>query len=124
MWRTVLATVVVLAAVGLSAPHAAAAGRTATVCQTDGTAQLCVSSLDEQDVVAIMYQVTQIDGPGTYSVYDTSLSTGAASNPETVGPLSYQGTASGTLYAGQTACYDVELTSAAGTSLVAGPVCG
>jgi hypothetical protein len=124
MWRAALAIGTVLAAVGLAAPQAAAAGRTASVCQADGTARLCASSLDEQDVVAIMYQVTQIDGPGTYAVEDVSLTTGATSNPQTVGPLSYQGTASGTLYAGQSACYNVELTSAAGTSLVAGPVCG
>jgi hypothetical protein len=124
MWRAALATGAVLATVGFAAPSATAARRTTSMCRTDGTAQLCASSLDEQDVVAIMYQVTQLDGPGTYSVDDVSLNTGATSDPQTVGPLSYQGTASGTLFAAQTACYDVELTSTAGTTLVAGPVCG
>jgi hypothetical protein len=125
MWRAALAGAVAVAAAGPAAPPAAdAAARTSTVCQTDGVAQLCVSSLDEQDTVGIVYQVTQLDGPGTYTIEDVSQSTGATSNPTTVGPLAYQGTASGTLYAGQNACYNVELTSAAGTSLVAGPVCG
>lgn len=115
------ATAVALAGVGLAASPASA---TATVCQQDGLAQLCASSTATQDVLTIDYQVTQFDGPGTYSAYYVSESTGASSAAQTVGPLAYQGTASSSFYAALGACYDVHLDSSAGTSLVTGPVCG
>ena len=102
---------------------ASPAAATATTCSQDGVSTLCVSSQDEQDVLAINYQITQTDGPGTYSLFDVSTTTGVSSAPHTIGPLAYQGTASGDLYAGLTDCYNVYLTSTAGTSLVAGPVC-
>jgi hypothetical protein len=115
------ATAVALAGVGLAASPASA---TATVCQQDGVAELCASSIATQDVLTINYQVTQFDGPGTYSAYYVSESTSNASTAQTVGPLGYQGTASSTFHAAPGDCYDVHLDSSAGTSLVTGPVCG
>lgn len=117
---TVAAAATTFGAVGLAADPAAA---TSTVCQQDGVANLCASSLDEDSVV-INYQVTQLDGPGTYSVFYTSNTTGVSSNPKTIGPVAYQRTVSGTLYAALNDCYTVYLTSTDGTSLSTGPVCG
>lgn len=118
--RIALAVAAALVCAGHGAGPAAATDNT---CGQDGVAVLCVSSQPVQDVLAIRYQITQQDGPGTYSLYYVSTSTGASSKPQTIGPLAYQDTASGTLYAGLSDCYDVYLTSASGTSLVAGPVC-
>lgn len=105
---------------GATAPNASAA----STCQQDGIATLCANAMDQQDVVAISYQVTQYDGPGTYTVYYVSDTTDEPSNPRSVGPLGYQGTASGTMYAAQDDCYHVHLDSTSGTRLAAGPVCG
>lgn len=116
------ATAVALAGVGLAASPAAA--DTPSTCQQDGVAQLCASSTSTPDNLAINYTVTQFDGPGTYSAYYVSTSTGASSTSQTVGPLVYQGTASSTFYAALSDCYNVYLISSAGTSLVTGPVCG
>jgi hypothetical protein len=118
--RVASAAAAALAGLGFTAAPAAA---TDTTCGDDGLAALCVSSRPAQDVLAIRYQITQEDGPGTYSLYDVSTSTGVSSVPQSIGPLAYQGTANGTLYAGLTDCYNVYLTSTTGTSLVAGPVC-
>lgn len=117
------ATAAVLAGAGLAAASPAAAD-TPSTCQQDGVAQLCASSTSAPDNLAINYTVTQFDGPGTYSAYYVSTSTGASSTSQTVGPLVYQGTASSTFYAALGDCYNVYLISSAGTSLVTGPVCG
>lgn len=120
MRRLAGATALALAGAGLSAAPAGATGGT---CSQDGVAMLCAASEPQQDVLAIKYQITQMDGPGTYTLYYISTSTGASSQMQAVGPLTYHGTATGTLYAGLTDCYNVYLTSGPGTALVAGPVC-
>lgn len=134
MWRRrvavrhAAAAVVLVTGTGLGlvalAATAQRAAATATSCKSDGLAELCASSLTQQDVVAINYQVTQLDGPGTYTLYYTSTNTGVSSVTHTIGPLAYQQTVSGTLYAGLNDCYDLYLDSSAGTSLVTGPLCG
>lgn len=138
---TAVATTVAgpVAAVGLAASPAAAAssagapagaptgvpaGARAATCGNDGVAELCASTLPSQDSLAIDYQVTQLDGPGIYSVLYTDTDSGQSSLPQTVGPLAYQAVGSGTLYAQIQHCYNVTLTSAPGTSLTVGPVCG
>ena len=132
MRRTVF-TAAVLATVGLTAAHASALSSTRTsmptgvrspTCNSDGVASLCVSTLDTQDVTAINYQVTQLDGPGSYTVTNTNTTSGQTSLPQTVGPLAYQGVGAGTFYAQIQRCYNVTLVSTPGTSLTAGPVCG
>ena len=125
----VLASAAGLAVVGLGAPDASAqagvpAAPRAATCNNDGVAMLCATTLPSQDSTAINYQVTQLDGPGTYTVTYTDTTTGQTSQPQNVGPLSYQGVASGTLYARIQRCYNVTLVSTPGTSLTAGPVCG
>ena len=113
-------TAAVLATVTFSASDAdAAAG-----CNQDGVAGLCVDTRQSQDAWAIVYQVTQADGPGTYTVYYVDTSTGMASAPRTIGPLAYQATVSGTFLVPFNHCYNVHLDSVAGTSVVAGTVCG
>ena len=141
MRRTIFAAVAVAAAAGLvttHVPHASAdtntpsapstpdvsdAARAAT-CAGDGVAMLCANALPSQDNTAINYQVTQMDGPGIYSIYYTNTNTGVSSQAQVVGPLGYQSTATGVLYAAIQQCYNVTLNSAPGTSLTVGPVCG
>lgn len=140
MRRTILAAVVVAAAAGLTVTHdashasaAAAAGgapsaaggaRTAAVCKNDGTATLCASTFPSQDATAINYQVTQQDGPGSYSVFYTNLTSGVSSPLRSVGPLGYQNVTSGVMYAAIQRCYNVTLSGNSGTPIVVGPVCG
>lgn len=114
------ATALAVTVMGVAVPNASAA----STCQQDGVATLCANAMSQQDVVAIGYQVTQFDGPGAYTLYYVSDTTGASSDPRNIGPLGYQGTVSGTMYAALDDCYEVHLDSASGTSLVAGPVCG
>jgi hypothetical protein len=111
-------------AAAAAAPVGAPAGVRAATCGNDGVTDLCASTLPSQDSLAIDYQVTQLDGPGTYSVLYTDTASGQSSLPQAVGPLAYQAVGSGTLYAQIQHCYDVTLTSAPGTSLTVGPVCG
>ncbi|HEX4789255.1 MAG TPA: hypothetical protein VH372_12380 [Actinospica sp.] len=120
MRRAAFAAAISLASACVAAAPAAA---TATTCAQDGVATLCVNSMPAQDVLAIGYQVTQNDGPGSYTISYVSTTTGVSSKPQAVGPLAYQDTATGVLYAGLTDCYNVYLVSDSGTSLVAGPVC-
>lgn len=133
MRRTIFAAAAVTAAaVGMMTTHAThasavagvpAAARAAT-CNGDGIALLCASTSPSQDSTAINYQVTQMDGPGLYSIYYTNTATGASSQPQSVGPLAYQGTVTGVLYAAIQQCYNVTLVSAPGSSVTVGPVCG
>ena len=129
MRRTIFAAATVAAAVALVAAHASAttsapAAARAATCNGDGIAMLCASALPSQDSTAINYRVTQMDGPGTYSIYYTNTTTGVSSQAQVVGPLGYQSTATGVLYAAIQQCYNVTLVSAPGTSLTVGPVCG
>jgi hypothetical protein len=96
----------------------------ATTCSQDGVALLCVNATPVQDVLALQYQITQVDGPGSYSIHYVETVSGTQSNPQSAGPIGYQQTVTGTLYAGLGKCYNLFLTSTAGTSNVAGPVCG
>lgn len=113
-----LAAAVVTAIVGPAAP--AMAG---SACGQDGVAILCVTAAQAQDQLALEYQVTQSDGPGTYSVYYVDAAGGPASTAQPIGPLAFQELALGSLYAPLNRCYNVHLESAPGTSLVVGPVC-
>jgi hypothetical protein len=133
MRRTVFAAATVLAMVTPVAAHASAldsprtsmpTGVRAQTCSSDGVASLCVSAYDTQDVVTISYQVTQMDGPGSYTVTNTNTTSGLTSQPQDVGPLGYLGNTSGTFTAQIQRCYNVTLVSTPGTSLTAGPVCG
>lgn len=85
---------------------------------------MCVSTYPSQDSTAINYQVTQLDGPGTYSVTNTNTASGLTSVAQTVGPLANQAVGTGTFYAQLQQCYNVTLVSTPGTSLTVGPVCG
>jgi hypothetical protein len=114
-----LAAAVAVATVGLAASPAAAG----SACGQDGVAILCVTATQVQDTLALNYQVTQTDGPGTYSVYYVDADGGTPSTAQTVGPLGFQALAMGSLYAQLTHCYNVHLDSVPGTSLVVGPVC-
>src|ERR1051326_4576854 len=82
----------------------------ATTCSQDGVALLCANAMPVQDVLALQYQVTQVDGPGSYSVYYAETITGTQSIPQSVGPIGYQQTVTGTLYAGTGKCYNIFLT--------------
>jgi hypothetical protein len=120
MRTAVLVVAVALATAGLAASPAAAA----TVCGQDGAASLCADAAASADALAIHFQVTQTDGPGTYLVYYVDTVSGLPGPANPVGPLGYQAVAAGTLYAHLNHCYDVHLDSAPGTSLVVGSVCG
>ena len=120
MLRLLPVAAVAVAAMGFAVPRAAAA----TTCEQNEAAILCASATDQPTTAAIGYEVTQLDGPGSYSVYYVSDATGAVSNALAVGPLDFQGTAAGTFYAGQSVCYHVHLDSASGPNLIVGPVCG
>lgn len=95
----------------------------AASCSTDGVAQLCATTTPGGDSVNIDWGVTQLDGPGSYSIHYVDQNTGLPSNPVPVGPLAYQKAASGQLFGALTHCFVVVLTSPAGTTLTSGPVC-
>ena len=117
--RVTLAAAVAVATVGLAASPAAAG----SACGRDGVAILCVAALPSQDSLGLQYQVTQSDGPGVYSIYDVDAAGGEPSAAQPVGPLGFQSLVLGSLYGALGHCYNVHLDSAAGTSLVVGPVC-
>jgi hypothetical protein len=117
--RMTLAAAIAMATVGLAASPAAAG----SACGQDGIAILCVTAQQSQDALALNYQVTQADGPGTYSVYYVDVDGGPPSIAQAVGPLGFQALAMGSLYGQLNHCYNVHLDSAPGTSLVVGPVC-
>lgn len=94
-----------------------------STCTQDGVAQLCASAAPVQDVMAIDWGVTQLDGPGNYSVYYVDQTTGQPSTPQQVGPLPFQVVASGRQYGSLNHCFVVVLTSPPGTSLSTSPVC-
>jgi len=119
MRGAMLAMAAAMAAVGLAASPAEAN----SACNQDGTAVLCVTAAQSQDVLALNYQVTQNDGPGSYSVYYVDAVGGPPSAAQPVGPLSYQQLALGSLFGQLNHCYNVHLDSTPGTSLVVGPVC-
>lgn len=120
MLRLLPVAALAVAAMGFAVPHAAAT----TTCDQNEAAVLCASVTDQPTSAAISYEVTQLDGPGSYSVYYVSDANGAVSNAIAVGPLDNQATAAGTFYAGLSACYHVHLDSPSGVALVVGPVCG
>lgn len=114
------------AAVAVSMATAAVAASPAeaqSACGQDGVAIMCVTAEPTQDVLALNYQVTQSDGPGTYSVYYTDADSGLQSAAQAVGPLGFQQLSLGSLYGQLDHCYNVHLDSDPGTSLVVGPVC-
>lgn len=114
-----IAAAVAMATIGFAASPAEAQ----SACGQDGVAIMCVTAEPAQDVLALNYQVTQGDGPGTYSVYYVDADSGAQSAAQPVGPLGFQQLSLGSLYAQLDHCYNVHLESAPGTSLVVGPVC-
>ena len=119
MRRLALATAIAVATAGLAASPAAAG----SACGQDGVAVLCATAQQTQDVLALNYQITQVDGPGTYSLYTVDAADGTQSTAQTVGPLGFRSLVTGTLYGQINHCYTVHLDGAAGTSLVVGPVC-
>jgi hypothetical protein len=94
-----------------------------TVCEEDGVARLCATGRAVQNVTAIDYDVTQQDGPGSYQIYYVDLENNFTSPRASVGPLSYQQHATGTLYGEPQHCFRVVLTSSSGTTLDVAPVC-
>lgn len=118
-----VAAAVVAAVVAADAWQFAAPASATSTCTQDGVAQLCASATPVQDVMAIDWGVTQLDGPGSYSVYYVDQNTGQPSTPQQVGPLPYQVVASGRQYGALNHCFVVVLTSPAGTSLATSPVC-
>lgn len=125
MRRTIFAAAAVAAGAGLAGTGAAGpASAAAPACGGDGTATLCVRTAPAPDSLALTVTVTQLDGPGVYSVFFTNTSTGVSSAPLAVGPLAYQASESSTLYVPTQHCYTVTLADASGTSLTVGPVCG
>lgn len=120
MLRLLPVAAVAAAAMGFAVPHAAAT----TTCAQNEAAALCASATTQTGAAAIGYEVTQLDGPGSYSVYYVSDTTGTVSNALAVGPLGFGNTAAGTFYAGLNDCYHVHLDSPSGVSLIVGPVCG
>jgi hypothetical protein len=128
MYKSAFTAAAVLTVFGLTAAHASALTgtpepRAATACNSDGVATLCVSASVPQDSTALSYQVTQLDGPGSYTVSYTDTTTGQTSASHAVGPLAYQARAFGTLYGALQDCFTMTLVSTPGTSLTAGPVC-
>ncbi len=129
MYRSAFTAAAVLTVVGLTAAHASALTgapvepRAATACGSDGVATLCVSASAPQDSTLLNYQVTQQDGPGSYTVSYTDTTTSQISASHNVGPLAYQAVGSGTLYGALQDCFTMTLVSTSGTSLTAGPVC-
>ncbi|HEV2639638.1 MAG TPA: hypothetical protein VGX23_31185 [Actinocrinis sp.] len=126
MRRTIFAAVAVAAGAGLAGMGAAgpASAAAAPACGGDGTATLCVSAAPARNSLALTVTVTQLDGPGVYSVFFTNTTTGVSSAPRAVGPLAYQASESSTLYLPTQHCRTVTLVDASGTSLTVGPVCG
>lgn len=129
MYRSAFTSAVVLTVVGLAAAPASAhtaapvEPRAAAACNSDGVATLCVSNYVAQDSTALYYQVSQLDGPGSYAVSYMDTTTGQTSVSHNVGPLAYQAVGSGTLYGALQHCFTMTLVSTPGTSLTAGPVC-
>jgi len=129
MYRSAFTAAAVLMVVGLAAAHASAATgapiepRSASVCNSDGVATLCVSAFVVQDSTSLAYEVTQQDGPGSYTVSYTDTTTGQTSDSHSVGPLAYKAIGSGTLYGALRDCFTMTLVSTPGTSLTTGPVC-
>jgi hypothetical protein len=119
MRGVVLAVAAAIAAVGYAASPAAAG----SACGQDGVAILCVTAVQSQNTLALNYQVTQADGPGSYSVYYIDAAGGPPSTPQPVGPLRFQALTTGSLFGQLTHCYNVHLDSHPGTALVVGPVC-
>lgn len=129
MCRSAFTAAAVLMVVGLAAaPASALSGtpiepRAVTACNSDGVATLCVRAYVVQDSTSLAYQVTQLDGPGSYTVSYTDTTTGQISASHNVGPLSYRAIGSGILYGALDDCFTMTLVSTPGTSLTAGPVC-
>ncbi len=129
MYRSAFTAAAVLTVVGLTAVHASALTRplveprAAAACNSDGVATLCVNASVIQDSTSLPFRVTQLDGPGTYTVSYTDTTTSQISASHNVGPLAYQAVGSGTLYGALQDCFTMTLVSTSGTSLTAGPVC-
>lgn len=123
MRTTRFAAALAAAAIVTEAWLAAPASATST-CTSDGVARLCATATQVQDLTAIDWGVTELDGPGSYSVYYVDQTTSQPSTPQQVGPLPYQVVVSGRQYGALTHCFVVVLTSLPGTSLSSSPVCG
>lgn len=121
--RFIAGAAMVAAAVTIEAYMFAAPASAASTCTSDGVAQLCAGANPVQDVTAVDWGVTQLDGPGSYSVYYVDQNTGQPSTPQQVGPMPYQVVVSGRQYGALNHCFVVVLTSPAGTSLATSPVC-
>lgn len=118
-----VAAALVAAAVATDAWLFATPASATSTCTQDGVAQLCAAASMVQDVTAIDWGITQLDGPGNYSVYYVDQTTGQPSTPQQVGPLPYQVVVSGRQYGALNHCFVVVLTSPPGTSLASSPVC-
>ncbi|MDI3403981.1 hypothetical protein [Streptomyces cavernicola] len=94
-----------------------------TVCHQNGLAKLCAYAQEVQDVTGIRYNVTQLDGPGSYEVHYVDIDNGFTSIPQPVGPLKFMETKGGHLYGTLQHCFRVILTSPSGTDLEVQPVC-
>jgi hypothetical protein len=118
-----VATALVAAAVAADTWLFAAPASATSSCVQDGVAQLCATATPVQDVMAIDWGVTQMDGPGNYSVYYVDQTTGQPSTPQQITSLPYQVVVSGRQYGSLTHCFVMVLTSPPGTSLATNPVC-
>ncbi|TPQ18265.1 hypothetical protein [Streptomyces sporangiiformans] len=94
-----------------------------TVCNQDGVASLCATAEPVMDVTGINYDVGQLDGPGSYQIHYVDLNNGFTSTPQNIGPLFHGQHLFGSMFGELEHCFQVILTSAAGTDLQVGPVC-
>ncbi|NBE52410.1 hypothetical protein [Streptomyces boluensis] len=94
-----------------------------TLCHQDGVVKLCASAQEVMDVTAIRYDVTQLDGPGSYDIHYVDLTSGFTSTPQPVSQLKFMETKGGYVYGSIQHCFRVILTSPAGTELEVQPVC-
>ncbi|MGW1029909.1 hypothetical protein ACWD4J_40655 [Streptomyces sp. NPDC002577] len=115
--------VLALALLGTAFPVTPADAAANTLCNQDGVAELCVTAETVNDVVGLNYDVEQQDGPGSYQISYVDLNNGFTSATQDVGPLRYQRHGFGTLFGELGHCFRVILTSTAGTTLTAQPLC-
>lgn len=102
----------------------AARAATATDCEQNGLVMICADTKAAADAVALEYEITQLDGPGVYTLYYVDTRTGAKGPARDVGPLDNGEVVDGTLFAHVGHCYDLHLDDTEGTSVVVPSLCG
>jgi hypothetical protein len=114
-----------VAGAALAGSHAGVVhAATATDCEQDGLVMLCADTKAASDAVALEYEITQSDGPGTYTLYYVDARTGAKGPVRDIDPLANGQVVDGALLAHVGHCYDLHLDSVEGTSVVVPSLCG